>query len=411
MPTYRESNGYFEEHRTRYWFVTYYGVQSPIYDGRPASYIGWRVTPENVREVNPIRDYKVLIAKKANATGPYSVVKYRSRNTAPATCHFGPKPDWTGFGDRLYGSDSWLWIPDVLNYGVSEVSDSTTDDQALARLKRKLASNQGNFESMIPLAEIHELRGSIKKAANMAKDMLEALIAIRKTKGRSASRYAAGVWLNFNFGILPVIDDARKAAESIQNFLRRQDRNLVVKGTAEKRWKSGFRVDNITGNTAASVKVTYEFQQRLLYSYTCGWALKVSAGNNYNALEHLGFNFKDLPAVGWELIPYSWVVDYFTTAGEFMSDLFESPPGNLIYLSLAKMYNLDGKATYEFYTQPHPDTILLGNSPGSAELEHIRFTRSSLGSLPHRALRFKTVDEIGLHSVTKVINLASVLLK
>jgi hypothetical protein len=404
-------NGYFLEHRVRYYSQNYLGVNSPIRTN--GTVLSWVETPSTVKNKISVPDYKVLIARKSNATGLYSHTVYKSSITKTASCSYGPKPDWPSWilDDKVYGTDTFRFVPDAIVGPFLEPSDDAVRDQALARIKRKLASNQGQFEAMIPLAQIHQLRGSIKQAANMAKDLIEALAAIRKTKGRSASRYAAGVWLNFNFGVLPVISDARSAAQAIGNFLTRQDRNLVLTGTSEKVWADSLKQTNISGNPAASVKMTAEFRHRLLYSYTGGFYLRVSAGNNYTALDHLGFNFKDLPAVGWEIIPYSWVVDYFTTAGEFMSDLFESPAGDLVYLSLAKKYDLTATASYEYYTQPNPLTILTSNSGGAAQTEHVNFSRQSLGSLPHRALRFKTIDEIGLHSVTKVINLASILLK
>lgn len=402
MVTTTTPNGYYQNHISKY-----------TRDGSPRTYLtnpGWTVLPSNVVTGGSIPDYKVAIAKKQNATGGYTRTVIKANPRVSSTCYFSPLPNLPWWETQISGSDFWRWVPDGLTL-ITPVEDNVLKDQALARIKRKLASNTGQFKAMVPLAEIGELRGSIRKAAGLASSTLKALIEIRRTKGRSASKHAADTWLNFNFGIAPVLKDIESAATAIEYILYAQSRNLVLKGTASKTWKTSSRSTNVSANYLSSATVAYEFQHELLYSYTAGFFIDAVSGNDYGVLKHLGFEPVELPSVGWELIPYSWVVDYFTTTGAFLSDMFTSPPGQTIYVSEAAKYTCKATASWSYPVKSDSLCKMDSATPGICDYEYVNFRRTPLGQLPHLDLRFKTVDEIGLNSITKVINLASVLLK
>jgi hypothetical protein len=112
---------------------------------------------------------------------------------------------------------------------------------------------------------------------------------------------------------------------------------------------------------------------------------------------------------------YSWVWDYFTTVGAFLDDVFTSDPSKCIYCVKSELYtaevvgtvrataNRAYPATTKYWEDYVDDAVFTG--------KYFNFQRTPLAKLPNRALRFKTVDEIGFNAVNKVLNLASVLIQ
>jgi len=124
-------------------------------------------------------------------------------------------------------------------------------------------------------------------------------------------------------------------------------------------------------------------------------------------LGHLGFTWEALPSIGWEFIPFSWIGDYFTTAGSYLEDVFYSPPGSTIYVTLNRKYTYTSECALTHIAWKGGK--VLDQKSGLARVSFFSFDRQKLSSLPHRDLRFKTMDEVGLGSIKKLLNLAALL--
>lgn len=120
----------------------------------------------------------------------------------------------------------------------------------------------------------------------------------------------------------------------------------------------------------------------------------------------------DLPSLipaFWELVPYSWVVDYFTTVGSFLDDTFVADQGKCIYVVECKKYTVKAMSTFVHVPNNSNCNIVSGYCE-PAMAEWYSFRRTPLSKFPDRKLRFKTMAEIGgLGAFNKVLNLAAVL--
>jgi hypothetical protein len=349
-------------------------------------------------------DWKVKVALMQDATNAYTasyfhVVPSFSRGVT-STVVSSPSNYHIESSDSYRGVNGWLQV--------NSADDVSLRELALKRLKQRLESNIGSFNVIVPAAELYEMRGLIRQLAYLSTGLVRKLIYIKKTRGLAAFKYASEAWLTYSFGIRPLLSDVSKLSEAIAAYLERSRVVVRVRGSAVKRWTTSTSWTN-TGAYNSTFTGVYSAHHLLRYRYTCGVDVNLLSGNNYGVDEHffgsgLGQN---LPSVGWELLPFSWIVDYFTNVGEYFSDTFVLPPGSTKYLSLTKTYQMWGQTTGK-YTATAPTIVTVSrHSPGIIKYNLIQ--RSKLASIPHASLRFKTADETGINAVNRLLNLSSLL--
>jgi len=362
------------------------------------------VDGNNTRLLNSNPNWRQQVARKQDATTDYSRV---TRTSVPCRLYGESDTPYFSFGKwwHYYGRNLVSFVDGAQL--ISDSEDTALRDIALARLKRRLSDKVGDWSAMAPVAELRETRGLLTGLAHSATGVVRALIDIKRTRGKSAYKYASEAWLTWSFGVKPLLADIKKANESIEAYLLRNDVTLKLSGSANKKWISGLRSNGHTGAYNAPYSRLFRAEHELSYRYASGMNLKLKSGNNYGVDDHFGLELKALPSTAWELVPFSWVVDYFTTAGAYFEDTFEMPPGSLKYLMLQRRYKMI--CYVEGVHVPISGTVMSTDQSHGGLYTYINFSRTKLSSLPFRSLRFKTADEIGKSAVNKLLNLASVL--
>lgn len=356
-----------------------------------------------VGESNP--GYRVQIAKKIDATTPYTsrrftVTPLSARAKTVTAVRIGKIDE-----GAVVSTDEQTLFPRAFN--PTAAHDLQLQNLALSRLKRKLSSNIGDYQGLVPLVELKDMRSLIRNTARLSTTMLKSLIDIKRTRGRSAFKWASSAWLNFSFGVKPLISETQSLSESIASYLARNDHTVRLTGYSSKDWSSSY-VASYTGAYGAPLNLVYTDLHQLSYRYSGAMNLEISAANNYGIVDHFGFEFAALPSVAWELIPYSWVVDYFSNFGEYLEDRFTSPPGTLVFLCLSKRYKIS-TVLRGYYNGNKGTSASQSIQPGASEATYLE--RTKLATLPHIGLHLKTSDQIGSFAVTKLLNLASLLIK
>lgn len=174
--------------------------------------------------------------------------------------------------------------------------------------------------------------------------LLEARTSVRKLRQMTASDYArkaASNYLNLSFNILPLISDTQKLYSALSRS-RKRISDLINRagGTQTKHFRyvwsefvdensekpvGGFwnwqNQDQTMQATHASRQVFYDptifhAQLRYNYNYTEG---QVANAQLYGHLDALGVNFN--PAIIWNAIPFSFVVDWVLGVGQYLDSL------------------------------------------------------------------------------------------
>lgn len=358
----------------------------------------------DVRTLTPNPGWRVKVSKHQDASSPYKLVK-RILIPGRLMCQA-----W-GIAalPRTMFSSNYSGVCSYNPFSFIDTSDRTDPvllDQAVASIKRKLRRNVGNMNLAVPVAELGEMRGLIRSLADKGMGQLNALADIQRKRGPAKMyKWFADSWLTFSFGVRPMISEIQDLDKAISSYILREDRSIRLSSQASRKWVSGARTKSTGAFGADLISYTNAFHD-LSYRVTAGFNLPLSSSNNYGVLDHLGLELGSLPAIGWELTPYSWVLDYFGTIGAYMDDTFSAPFGNTTYVTSSRRYTIE-MDTYHGFLAPTKYTKHVYSKCSPTKSVLVTFQRDVLSALPRAQLRFRTVDEIGKNAVTKLLNLAS----
>lgn len=359
----------------------------------------------DTRTTNSDKDWRTKVAKKASASLGYKIVR---------TKHFPTRAYCTTYGIAAFGppkayySGECLMVPAVDPTPRFFVGDDVAlRDQALTRLKRKLAAQASQMNIMVPIAEIGELRKLLKSLAFSAITLLYALGELQRGNPLKAAKQASDLWLTWSFGVKPTLSDIKSACEAIDHWINGKDRFVKLTGSASKEWFDTATTQGL-GAFKADSYTKQVYRHTLSYRYVGGFGINPMSGNNYSAGAQFGLEFGAIIPTFWELIPFSWIVDYFTTMGHYLDDTFVSASGELKYLVLDRRYTCDVVETVDFKVADRALDTIHSKYSSTGGYMHFNFERFPLSTLPHPALRFKTFDEIGVNVVSRLLNLASV---
>lgn len=349
-------------------------------------------------------NWRAKIANLQDATNAYYRSGYGAHKSAAISVRL----------TRRSGTKDWSYFHDALLYGALPALTLSVDtdvrDIALKKLKRKLQEESGAYNSAVPLAQAHEVAKMVHGFTPQANLILQRLIELKRTirNKRDLVKQAQDLWLTWSFGVSPTIDDINTAARALSQHLLREDHISHIAGAHGKTWMVPIAKHAIGLSSICNVMASGSVQRTYGCRYTAGVSLKLRSDNNYGVSQQFGLNFGSIIPAAWELVPYSWMIDYFTTVGPWLDDMYTSSPGTTIYV--CKSEKLSEKITMNFDVLPQANYYVAEQTVKTANVDRFIFQRSSLGTtIPHRALRFKTTDEVGMFAINKVLNLASLL--
>jgi hypothetical protein len=206
-----------------------------------------------------------------------------------------------------------------------------------------------------------------------------------------------------------MMSDAKDLSNSIWTYLTSGDKMDRVQGTASKTWVTSSNGDAVTGGVNCPVRYALDLEAYLSYRFIGGWKFNLRSSNDYSALAHFGVTPAALVPALWETTAFSWIVDYFTTVGDFLEDQFIGHAGSPVYVIENRKSLVRATCETSHYTTD-PWTTILEDNPGGSSIVRWDFERTPYSGLPSRILRWKTMDEVGLNGVTKLLNLTAVLL-
>jgi hypothetical protein len=134
----------------------------------------------------------------------------------------------------------------------------------------------------------------------------------RQATEGNVTAFAANTWLEFTYGWKPLISDLYAQLENTANHLvEKQNVVRVGKGTAKERRATTKRTQNVgLWKTQTDTVVTVRF------NYTVKYKLR---GGPLSFVSTFGINNPAL--IAWEVVPFSFVVDWFLPIGTFLEEL------------------------------------------------------------------------------------------
>jgi hypothetical protein len=187
--------------------------------------------------------------------------------------------------------------------------------QAYGRLMAEVSSARSQLgadfaERKQAINAITSHAGTLLKAARYLRkgyvlDFFKTL-GIRKRTWRTASSDMGGVWLEYSYGWKPLVEDMHAAANVLQSpFI-----DKVVRGRAQ-------------GKLHAFT--TYHDQYSTTYT-THDWVLRLQLQMKVSVSNWIAWRANELGltnplAIAWEVVPFSFVVDWFLPIGNYLQSL------------------------------------------------------------------------------------------
>lgn len=185
-------------------------------------------------------------------------------------------------------------------------SDLRTEATNLAQALAEYSQTAKLFRDM---AEVFATRG---------KSLVKRHPALRRAKRKAdVPTSAANANLAFQYGILPLYSDLTSSIDDIRRVLNDPGRPLVIEGVETRRaraFNKGFVLPNSTLFNRAS-----HSEVHCTLRYRTQWRAYLNKNILVSSL--VGHGFGNPLALAWELVPYSFMVDWFVNVGDVLASL------------------------------------------------------------------------------------------
>lgn len=243
------------------------------------------------------------------------VFKYTCDSTGFPTPH-GPKV----VEERLTGS--FIGTKALANpyYGSGFVGNA--DGRASNKFLSEVRATQSQFSAPTFLGELRETQRMLRRpAAALWENLLGYEAGLKKAKRRNPKRWIYSIpdlWLEHSFGWRPLMMDIEDAWNTLLTFLDQEHvkhiskagvDNRHVDDTYQQATPNGLSFAQVTGRRIRREEAIVRYRGDVVVQAATTFADKAA---------RWGFNPSEFVATAWELLPWSFLVDYFTTIGDFI---------------------------------------------------------------------------------------------
>lgn len=296
------------------WRKNYYEDGSVYYEPQTRIY-----PDERSRTGDRVKGFRRLIQTGGNATSDFSAYDnknsvtpgysyYTRTNTATGKVY---REEFVGcYFTALYNSTEW----DNTKCGVTKA-----EAQALSRLYGRIREVRTQMSGPIFLGELRENIRMLRRPAATIRDRLGGYIStLTKGKGRTNHKHLqkmiSDTWLEYAFGMAPLLNDSRDAAIACARLINNQRRaRIAAYGKDQQFFDTGTEIGS-AGTFRRKTRLN-----KVEVKYIAGIKSKVPA--TVTVKDVFGFNLQEFVPTVWNLLPWSFVVDYFANVGDILEAL------------------------------------------------------------------------------------------
>lgn len=318
------------ENRTKLkrWFTPY----TAVWDTQTSAYATHTVGSLRALSSNP--KWQTLVLSGKDATNPYTNTKYVFYKV-PGLCWAKPKPGYPPLSRRR-----WSYVdggcPDPI--AASAALKSRAKAYAATACIKKIRARQMAYDGLTLIGELRETIQMLRSPARSLRDAMHKVKQNAEThrnlfpsrmRDRDRVRWEqvlADLWLEFSFGVQPVINDIHDISVAALNVGDLGNTRFSrVRGVGSD--TEGVRYSKTYGTLIGANWITEEVhRQRAFAKYTVG--IKETSAYDTSALNRVlasgGFTLSNVVPALWELTPWSFLVDYFVNVGDVLATHFTS---------------------------------------------------------------------------------------
>jgi len=203
-------------------------------------------------------------------------------------------------------------------------------NEALSKFYRRAESELRPFQGGVFLGELAEAVEMVRRPGRLFKDGLNGYLTRVRELGsrlsrlpkakrqRAIRRMLADQWLEYSFGWRPLLSDIRQGAEALAQ-IGRVDRYIRIESSSSV--ESGSSVVSpealVLGANYPKIVYTKKVSTRELYKFY--GEVRISNERAFGGkLELFALDFPSFVPTVWELLPWSFLIDYFANVGDVL---------------------------------------------------------------------------------------------
>lgn len=286
---------------------------------------------------------------------------------------------FSGYLNPLYGTTAQP-VPVVSAISDLDIADLVTE------VSTRLLSERGRADN-----NLFESVAEYKKTIAMFRKPTDSLFRWSKSNGSKVMKLTPeNAWLAYRYGLKPFIKDVTGIIEGLSKKVGNRRKTSRANGSLQR-----STVES-SGTTRSPVSLTFNIQK------VDSVEVRAMSIDEYAAdlISNIGFTGKGLLTLPWELIPYSFVADWFVNVGDFIGALAPAPGykqlGSCVTVRRS-IYNLYSAGSTSIVPASGYRTPPIRGVTGSCYSSLVTKTRSGIGA-PGIVLKhdFKLDDAVRL---------------
>lgn len=277
-----------------------------------------------------VPDYREKIRNNQQAGSTFVSDRYKVLSMTPgafsASTYNREKPK------DLYASSTFsgYYLPPA---GIAHLVGPTLSKAraiALSKAYRIIAERQQHMNSMAVLAELGQVMKQFGRPFEAMVGLVERRMAFLETERRALKNkwppakfkvkyldVISSTYLEFVFGLLPLISDTRDAAEALARWKNEADLPVRPDTIRARGSDSQVQVNYQSGGVTGEYQSTCSHVEKIVTESRSQFVVKLKPsvvadfGSNERLIELLGFKPENFAPSLWEAVPWSWLVDYF----------------------------------------------------------------------------------------------------
>jgi hypothetical protein len=303
-------------------------------NGITSSNVNLTLSLPGTKLCNNVPGYREIIRNGGDATGPYQVDASKTESVTPGLWSLTTRSSGTPVSVEVQvgsGFASNLSIP-VSNSTSMSKANSIALSSAYRKIKQgqqhlNLLASLAEFGDVVrqfgaPLAALVDLTNKRLNRLELERRGLKGTVVFKRAKW---ARIVASTWLEYAFGLAPLISDTRKVAEAYAHFnndeeiSRLTQRSKIVARGEDLAVSQGVNTTQFLSSQIWVRRNTIDrASSRVQYVIGLKAPPATDFGSNDRLLQLLGVNQANLLPAAWEAIPWSWLIDYFSNVGNIL---------------------------------------------------------------------------------------------
>jgi hypothetical protein len=293
------------------------------------------------------------------------------------------------------------------------MSTTKADNRARAAFLKKIREQRTLFQGLVVLGEMRETHRMLRtRARPIFQDCKDIVNDLRKFRNelknpRKLAKRAGELWLEKTFGWQPLLNDIQDAAKAWDRLVRDRTPRIPLTGSAtDSDDTTHSRLDNVFVGVNQSWRPAQCIYTRVhsfdhlvesvIVRYKGNYTPQVEA-TPWDNWRLFGFAPGEFVPAAWELLPWSFLVDYFTNIGDILEGAVTVTEGvtwvNKTVLRRTHLWGsfaLDLPATKAATSGTEVVTYLYGNPGYHYYIQRKDLTRSKDVGIQYPSLNFES---------------------